>query len=206
MTYSNKTLKQAVTGTNDYHEFMRTVTVTALKSYAGYKPDNTGDIEKVYPNWINWQSREMNMGIGVLWIFYAVENGHFTTHEAKLIWRYGQALKFPQAVKYRMPEIGNNVRLMEIIEDCIKNPRKFTDGFGEIYYGLRDEFGLQNVERTTRFWTADTHIHNDGTILIKGDVYDIIVRLFDNLIMWIYTGSQYIDNNERKELFKFMGW
>lgn len=199
-------MAQAVKGTENYHEFMRQVTVTALKNKAGYIAPNTGEIAKQEKNPLHWQSRNVNMGVGMLWIFYAVEAGHFTTGSAKVIWRYGQALKFPKIFRVRNPEISKEKILMDAIEYCVRNPYEFTDGNGDVVHSADDEFNVRKIREGIFQQPYEIYPNNSGGIDIQRKKYREIVRLIDNLILWIYTGSEHLTTADKKELNLFMGW
>lgn len=206
MTYKKELMTQAVKGTDDYHNFMTQIVTTRLMTQAGFVPEKTDEIAHQYRNNVHWQSRKMHMGIGILWIFFAVENGHFTTGEAKIIWRYGQALKFPKVFRKKNPEISINIVLMDAIEWCIRNPVKFTDGFGDICHSADDEFNVREIRESIFQQPYEIYPNRDGGIDIQRKKYREIVRLIDNLILWIYTGSDYLTDTDRKELYQYMGW
>lgn len=206
MTYNDETLKQAVKGTSDYHTLMTAIVTESLMKQAGYIAPKTGAIEKTYANPEHWQSRKLHMNAGMLWIFFATENGHFSTGEAILIWRYGQALKFPEIFRAKNPQISTNQVLMDAIEHCIKNPRKFTDGFGDICFSADDEFNLREIREGIFQQPYEIYPNQDGGIDVQRKKYREIVRLIDNLILWVYTGQDYLTDKDKKELYQYMMW
>lgn len=199
-------IKNAVIGSNDYHEIMRSVAVYTMRERAGMIPPKMDNEPLPEKNPEHWQSRKLNMGVGMLWIFYAVEYGHFRTGEAKVIWRYGQALKFPRYFKHRFPKLGENQKLMGAIEYCVKNPANFCDDFGDIIHGVDDEFHQRDIHPLPLQMEDEIYQDSLGSIDIQSKTYRTIARLIDNLILWIYTGQEHLSAKDRKELYSFMGW
>lgn len=199
-------IKNAVLGSQDYHEVMRSVAIYTMRERAGMIPPRMENEALPERNPEHWQSRNMHMGVGMLWIFYAVEYGHYSTGEAKIIWRYGQGLRFIRRFKYANPVLAKNKQLMDAIEFIVKNPNEFCDDFGDIVHGADDEFALRKVHYD--FLPEGVEILQDGEhyCYLTGKKYREICRLLDNLILWIYTGQEHLTAKDRKELYSFMGW
>lgn len=206
MTFKKELISQAVKGTDDYHFFMTQITVTSLTHQAGFIPENTGEIEKVHRNSEHWQTRKVHMSAGNLWIFLATELGHYKAGEARVIWRYGQSLKFQRVFKKYNPEISNNPILMDAITYLIRNPYCMTDGEGDIIYSADDELAIRNICEGIFQMPYEIYPNSFGGIDVERKKYREIVRLIDNLILWVYTGSEYLTTTDKKELFQYMGW
>lgn len=141
-------IKRAIVGDNDYHALMRSIAIDTLQEKAGYKPQNTGSME-LHKNFVDWISPRYDISLGVHWIFYAVECGHFRPLEAQKVWRYGQALQIfrRNSLKFKGWFI-NNIHLMDYAKNILLNPYEYVDQFDNgivsfKYHKVRQELGLE---------------------------------------------------------------
>lgn len=199
-------IKNAVVGTKDYHETMRSLLVTLGTEKAGFVPDKIENEPLPTRNNIHWQSREMNMGVGMLWIFFAVEYEHYTIGEAAKIWRYGQSLKFISIWRKKNPVLAQNKRLMDAIEYCIKNPNDFVDDDYGIVHWTEDEFAVRDIYGTVFMYDTEYRIDEDGALYFNIKEFVEITRLINCLRIWIYEGSRELSKKEKKQLYEYMGW
>lgn len=117
----NEYIKRALYGDKNYHEIMTFFAGNALTKYAGFVPENTGEIKLPVRNHVNWQSKSSHMNIGILWVFHATENNHFGDREAWVIWHYGQVIKHRDIMIRAMRANGVDKRILEAFRQEVRD-------------------------------------------------------------------------------------
>lgn len=139
-------IKAAINGTDDFHELMQQLAKHDLMQRAGYVVQNLPpESDFKPPNPYHWQSQAMHMNAGNLWIFHAVELGHFTPTQAKRIWNYGQNLLnvkrwcyiLASCEKYNLQDVG--AWLVSMIIRSIEFERAYQFVYSNDLYEMDDE-------------------------------------------------------------------
>lgn len=201
----NDYIKRALKGDNSYHEIMTYFAHNDLINRGAKDPDNTGEIELTKKHYEKWRGYNIHMNIGQMWVFYAVECGHFETRQAQTIWRYGQVLN---AIKRDSKDLLDPMPFYTCFVSIIKNPALYVE---------IDSTGQHLVDHeavTMKFWEMGMMRIRDYLWLrpddteITGDELNAITNyriLAMALVSWIYHGKKYIPYSWQDEVKRFLG-
>lgn len=202
--YDKDTLNKLVVGTKEYHSVMTTVIAQYLTQAGGYIPDKMPVKDDHTRNPVKWQSRAMQMNIGIVWVWYAIELWGWKRSYAAFIWRYGQIQQFPSHFLKKEGISGCN-ELFEWITYICKNPVEFWSfednevPNGLIYEWMRKR-GLRTMSTGYKWYRQ-----NDNIIELDKLIKNSLINNLEMAITWVYLGSNALPRSY-KIFADYMGW
>lgn len=178
-TKRDEQIQAATTGTDNFHELMTQLAKHDIVKRGAYIVPNMPKSDDFKPiNPYHWQSQESHINAGNLWIFHAVELGHFTPSQAKRIWNYGQNLLdvkrwnyiLSTCEKYNLEDVA--VWLTKMIFRAIEFEHAYRFVYSDVLLEVekeRKELQMILINHGMRVWEG-TDLQSALSILIEYSV------------------------------------